>query len=599
VSISQEIFKVNLTKKHTIIGLSAVFGGIAWVVDSVVDWLFFSEQEEFWDILIYDIGPFEMYIHLIIFFLFLGFGVVLSLFYEKSRQADTRSEQRANDLAQFIKTANAPIFGIDAEGRVNEWNQTSEEITGFKKEEVLGKDLVQGYITEEYQGAVKEVLDDALKGQERSNYEFPLFTKDGRRVMVLLNSSTRRNPAGEIVGVLGVGQDITEIDALRTASESIAKELRQFIETANAPIFGIDAEGRVNEWNQTSEEITGFKKEEVLGKDLVQGYITEEYQGAVKEVLDDALKGQERSNYEFPLFTKNGRRVMVLLNSSTRRNSAGEIIGVLGVGQDITEIDTLRTALNEYKEDLESKVEIRTQELEASLEREKELGVLKSRFVTMASHEFRTPLTTINANSDIILRYFDKMSQDDIVERLGKIKNEVEEMAIMLEDILIIGKSDAQKLEYNPELLDIVSLIKDIITDYQLSESQSRTIIYDLSSPIIMVTADEKWIKHIIINLLTNAVKYSGGDQQIDVSIKEDQAGISFSVKDYGIGIAKEDIKLLFEPFYRGNNVSNIAGTGLGLVVLQKALDLHKGKIEVESEIGKGSIFTVILPITQ
>ena len=590
---------MNLTKKHTIIGLSAVFGGIAWVVDSVVDWLFFSEQEEFWDILIYDIGPFEMYIRLIIFFLFLGFGVVLSLFYEKSRQADTRSEQRANDLAQFIKTANAPIFGIDAEGRVNEWNQTSEKITGFKKEEVLGKDLVQGYITEEYQGAVKEVLDDALKGQERSNYEFPLFTKDGRRVMVLLNASTRRNAAGEIVGVLGVGQDITEIDTLRTASELIAKELRQFIETANAPIFGIDAEGRVNEWNQTSEKITGFKKEEVLGKDLVQGYITEEYQGAVKEVLDDALKGQERSNYEFPLFTKDGRRVMVLLNASTRRNAAGEIVGVLGVGQDITEIDTLRTALNEYKEDLESKVEIRTQELEESLEREKELGVLKSRFVTMASHEFRTPLTTINANSDIILRYFDKMSQDDIVERLGKIKNEVEEMAIMLEDILIIGKSDAQKLEYNPELLDIVSLIKDIITDYQLSESQSRTIIYDLSSPVIMVTADKKWIKHIIINLLTNAVKYSGGDLQIDVSIKEDQAGISFSVKDYGIGISKEDIKLLFEPFHRGDNVSNIPGTGLGLVILQKALDLHKGKIEVESEIGKGSIFTVILPITQ
>jgi len=288
-----------------------------------------------------------------------------------------------------------------------------------------------------------------------------------------------------------------------------------------------------------------------------------------------------------------------LLNASTRRNAAGEIVGVLGVGQDITEIDTLRTALNEYKEDLESKVEIRTQELEESLEREKELGVLKSRFVTMASHEFRTPLTTINANSDIILRYFDKMSQDDIVERLGKIKNEVEEMAIMLEDILIIGKSDAQKLEYNPELLDIVSLIKDIITDYQLSESQSRTIIYDLSSPVIMVTADKKWIKHIIINLLTNAVKYSGGDLQIDVSIKEDQAGISFSVKDYGIGISKEDIKLLFEPFHRGDNVSNIPGTGLGLVILQKALDLHKGKIEVESEIGKGSIFTVILPITQ
>ena len=380
------------------------------------------------------------------------------------------------------------------------------------------------------------------------------------------------------------------MDKLRTESQAIATELLQFIDTANAPIFGIDSKGHVNEWNQTAEKITGFNKDDVIGKDLVETYITEDYRAAVKEVLDKALIGNETANYEFPLFTKDGRRVMVLLNASTRRNAEGTITGVLGVGQDISEMDKLR-------EELESKVESRTRDLEESLEREKELGILKSRFVTMASHEFRTPLTTINANSDIILRYYDKMSQDDINERLGKIKSEVEDMTTLLEDVLIIGKSDAQKLEYNPELLDIVDLIKSIIAEYQLSESQSRTIIYDLSSPVIMVTADEKWIKHIIINLLTNAVKYSGGDQQIDVSIKEDQAGISFSVKDYGIGISKEDIKLLFEPFHRGNNVSNIPGTGLGLVVLQKALDLHKGKIEVESEIGKGSNFTITLPV--
>ena len=174
--------------------------------------------------------------------------------------------------------------------------------------------------------------------------------------MVLLNSSTRRNADGEIVGVLGVGQDISEIDKLRTVSESIAKELRQFIETANAPIFGIDSKGLVNEWNQTSEKITGFKKEEVLGKNLVDTYITEDYREAVKQVLDNALKGKETANYEFPLFTKDGKRVIVLLNSSTRRNAEGEIVGVLGVGQDIT-------ILNEYKENLESKVKTRTQEL--------------------------------------------------------------------------------------------------------------------------------------------------------------------------------------------------------------------------------------------
>ncbi|MFB0925270.1 MAG: PAS domain-containing protein, partial [Vicingaceae bacterium] len=120
-----------------------------------------------------------------------------------------------------------------------------------------------------------------------------------------------------------------ELAKNRTKSEAVAKELRQFIETANAPIFGIDSKGLVNEWNQSSEKITGFKKVDVLGKDLVQTYITEDYRDAVKQVLDNALIGKETANYEFPLFTKDGKRVMVLLNSSTRRDAAGDIVGVL------------------------------------------------------------------------------------------------------------------------------------------------------------------------------------------------------------------------------------------------------------------------------
>ena len=238
----------------------------------------------------------------------------------------------------------------------------------------------------------------------------------------------------------------------------------------------------------------------------------------------------------------------------------------------------------------------KNKEIEKSLKREKELGILKTNFVSMVSHEFRTPLATINANSEIILRYFDKLSRDDINKRLGKIKSEVLDMTVMLEDILIIGKSDAQKLDFNPVSLDIVSLIKDIIAEYQLSEPKSRTIIYNVSTPIIMIPADKKWIKHIVNNLLSNAIKYSGEDQQIEISIKKEPTGISFSFKDYGVGIAKEDIAMLFEPFYRGENVGEISGTGLGLVILQKALNLHKGKIEVESEIGKGSNFRVTLP---
>ena len=510
-------------------------------------------------------------------------------FKKELKKTRIETESIANELRQFIETANAPIFGIDSEGMVNEWNQTSEKITGFTKKEVLGQDLVKRYITSAYQTKVKKVLDNALKGEETANFEFPIFSKDGNRVMILLNSSTRRNVNGEIIGMLGVGQDISKMDELRTVSDAIAKELRQFIETANAPIFGIDSNGMVNEWNQSSEKITGFTKEEVLGEDLVATYINSNYQKSVKKVLDNAQRGVETANFEFPLYAKDGKRIMILLNSSTRRNSDGKIIGMLGVGQDIT-------ILNEYKKNLESKVEYRTQELQESLEREKELGQLKTSFVSMASHEFRTPLTSIKAISDIILRYSNKLSQESINARLEKIKKEVDDMTIMLDDILIIGKSEAQKLAFNPDIEDIVFLIRQIITEYQLSDTTNRQLIYDIPNSIIMINVDKKWIKHIIINLISNAEKYSNKNTPIKISIHQNQSNISFSFQDYGIGISKQDIKKLFEPFHRGSNAQNIPGTGLGLSVLQQAVDLHNGKIEVESNLGKGSKFKIILP---
>jgi PAS domain S-box-containing protein len=253
------------------------------------------------------------------------------------KQVEMEKTRVAQELQTFIDTANAPIFGIDANGLVNEWNNKSAAITGFSRKEVLGRNLVQDFITKEYQVSVLEVLDNALQGRETANFEFPLYTKDQRRVDVLLNATTRRDVNGYVVGVLGVGQDITERKQVEIEKTRVAQELQTFIDTANAPIFGIDANGLVNEWNNKAAEITGFSKEEVFGKDLVRAYITEEFRASVKHVLDKALSGMETANFEFPLFTKNERRVEVLLNATTRRDVTGAIVGVIGVGQDITE----------------------------------------------------------------------------------------------------------------------------------------------------------------------------------------------------------------------------------------------------------------------
>ena len=149
----------------------------------------------------------------------------------------------ATDLRLLIDNANAPILGTDAHGCVNEWNNKAAEITGFTKQEVTGRYLVRDFIIDEYKVAVNSVLSKALQGKETDNFEFPFITKSGQRVEVLLNATTRRDTTGKTLGVLGVGQDITELKQGKAELVRVANDLRLLIDTANAPIFGIGADG--------------------------------------------------------------------------------------------------------------------------------------------------------------------------------------------------------------------------------------------------------------------------------------------------------------------------------------------------------------------
>jgi len=267
-------------------------------------------------------------------------------------QAQAEMSQVANDLKMLIETANAPIFGIDANGLVNEWNRKAAQITGYSKNDVLGRNLVEDFISPEFQASVKEVLDNALLGVQTDNFEFPLYTMDGAMVYVLLNASSRRHTDGSIVGVVGVGQDITSRKQVGDELAVVATDLRLLIDSANAPIIGTDAAGRVNEWNNKAADITGYTQAEVTGRYLVRDFIIDEYKVAVNSVLSKALQGKETDNFEFPFITKSGQRVEVLLNATTRRDTTGKTLGVLGVGQDITELKQGKAELVRVANDL-------------------------------------------------------------------------------------------------------------------------------------------------------------------------------------------------------------------------------------------------------
>ncbi|EBA02098.1 sensory box sensor histidine kinase [Rhodobacterales bacterium HTCC2150] len=481
----------------------------------------------------------------------------------------------ANDLTQLIDTANAPIFGIDAEGRVNEWNQTAERITGFTKDEVIGENLVAEYITDDYKKPVKEVLDKALAGEQTANYEFPLFTNSGDRVDVLLNFTTRRDSDGKITGVVGVGQDITELNKVRVEQDRIANDLTQLIDTANAPIFGIDAEGRVNEWNQTAERITGFTKDEVIGKNLVAEYITDDFKESVKEVLDKALAGEQTANYEFPLFTNSGDRVDVLLNFTTRRDSDGKITGVVGVGQDITEL----------------------KKSQAQVIHSSKLATL-GEMATSVAHELNQPLNVIRLAAGNCRLRIDPDSTY-LVEKLSRIEEQTARAALIIDHMKMFGRKTDEKPS-NINVHEVIQSTFDLVGEQiRLAGINLREKKRCSSSKEheIFVIGHEIQLEQVFINLITNArdaLQTRGRSlKEITIEIVESLESIQIKIFDTGGGIPEKVIDQIFHPFFTTKEVSK--GTGLGLSISYGIITDMGGSLEC-CNWEEGACFSIILP---
>lgn len=386
--------------------------------------------------------------------------------------------------------------------------------------------------------------------------------------------------------------DITNQKETEEKVTAIAQELTNIIDTANAPIFGVDYNGNINEWNQVCAKITGYSKNEVLGLNLIKDFLPENYQVLVTDIFKSALRGKNQSNYEIPILTKPGNRVIILLNATPRKNIKGDIIGVFAVGQNITE-------LTEYREQLEQKVQERTKKLNDALSKEKELVAMKSKFVSMASHEFRTPLSTITFIADYIRKYKDKLSEEKFSGKLCKIDEQVKHMTHLLDDILVMGKSEAGKIKLNKADLLIKDFIKSIKEEVEHSAINSHRIMYSVASEHKVIHTDEKLLRNILINLLTNSIKFSPGKEKVLLDVICSHGKLIMIVKDWGMGIAKEDQEKVFEAFHRTNNVGTIQGTGLGLSIMKKAVDLLSGDIDLTSNLGEGTTFKVTIPLDE
>jgi len=332
--------------------------------------------------------------------------------------------------------------------------------------------------------------------------------------------------------------------------------------------------------NRRFAEIFGYTQEELTGQSTRVWLQSDEgFIEAGSRAYARLAQGENYSS-ELHLHKKDGTPIWVFADSRATDPAAPQAGIIISIG-DITE---------------RKRAEI---ELLASLQREKELSEIKSKFVSIASHELRTPLATILSATELLEHYTDGLSADDKLKMLHGIQGAVKRMNTMIEDVLIIGKAEAGALQFEPKQVDLGELCHKVVEELRGGVAKQHVIRFERRFERGSLNLDEKLLRHILTNLLSNAVKYSPPGGNVSLLLAEHDGEAVIEVGDQGIGIPLEDQAHLFESFHRASNVGNRQGTGLGLVIVKKAVELHGGTISIDSKVDAGTRISVRLPLPQ
>ena len=490
-----------------------------------------------------------------------------------------RSEAR---FRAIFEQAAVGMVEAGLDGQFLQLNQKFCDLLGYKEEELLRKTFLDITHPEDV-GELRRDLDKILGGKITDfDREQRCLAQEGHIVWVNLTISHIGKLNGEPPLLSAIVEDIDDRKKAEMALHQSQEFLSNVINTNPNLIFVKDWQGKFVLANQAVANVYGTTIENLLGKTEVE------------------LNGNNSENKQF---ITDERQVIASLRSQfmpeeTLTTPSGEVryfqtikkpllakaghCQVLGVATDITD-----------RKRAEEKIQ-------KALEKEKELSELKSRFVSMTSHEFRTPLTTILGSAELLKHYSHNWTEEKKQKYLNRIYNTVKDMTLMLEDILSIGQGESGRLEFNPEPLNLTEFCRGLVEELQIATPNHERIIFQVTSQVKVLNGlmfDEKLLRQILSNLLSNALKYSEDDTKIDFNLNWDNEGAIFLVRDRGIGIPQFDLEHLFKSFHRGQNVGLIPGTGLGLAIVKNAVELHGGKIEIDSQVGEGTTVKIAIPL--
>lgn len=379
------------------------------------------------------------------------------------------------------------------------------------------------------------------------------------------------------------------VKKLKENNKNLRQEIKRRKETENA-LYESQLMYNAITSNFPKGSINVFNRKYVYifsdGRDLKEIGVDKKFIRGVK--LLDFLPEKEGE-----IFTKNLDRVFEGKNVSFEiplNNRCFKIHGVPLPNKE-NEIENIMVVAQNITEQKESEEKIKK-----SLEKERELNELKTRFVSMASHEFRTPLATILSSTSLVDKYRKTQKFEGIEKHTNKIRNNVVHLTQILNDFLSFGRLEEGKVNYNPELINVIELVEETVEDLQEIAKKGQEIELYSNLDKIMIPIDPQVLKNVLYNLISNASKYSSENSHIIVKVIDSDKDLMLSVQDFGMGIPDKEQKLLFDRFFRASNASNIQGTGLGLNIVKKYVDLMGGTINFTSRFNEGTTFVINVP---
>ncbi|GAA5481278.1 sensor histidine kinase [Haloferula sargassicola] len=499
----------------------------------------------------------------------------------ESRIAERTQELRDSEerFKALFEQSPVGMSRVDWDGRFLQVNSSFARTIGYEPEEILN--LSYWDITpREYADEEMKILETVRREGSFGPVEKEYFHRDGHRVPIMISGMNIPRANGDYE-LWGITQDITQLKTVEQALRESEKMFRNLFEESRQGVMLHDENANFSEVNPAAAALFGLAPEDFKGRHPA-------------EFAPEFQPGGERSDIVAR------REIDRCLADGTARfewshlHSNGQVISLDVVLSRIPNGD--RNLMQAVVTDI-SKRKQAEEEMKRALEHERELNQLKSNFVSMVSHEFRTPLGIIQSSAEILNDYLDQLDPAERREQLVSITKNSRRMAGLMEDVLLLGRLDSGRMEFVPRPLDPAALCRRLV-DEVLSTTEGRCPIeFSTAGLPSEASADERLLRHILLNLLSNAVKYSPPGETVSFRAAAQGDDLVLTVRDRGIGIPTADLPVLFEAFRRGSNVGPAPGTGLGLVIVKQSVELHAGTLAIDTREGGGTTFTVTIPL--